>query len=133
LRLVSVSSDQILGDDFYSLFPLIKDKIFLSCPFPHHIPFGLYQEDVCCDIAHVRQVFFPINYRESCEYWFELSWIFMKRNNVVHKKKDIFIKKKKAYTKNELFNLRMNFFHQEFKFIKILQIFILITLKLNKK
>jgi glucan biosynthesis protein len=57
----------------------------------------------------------------------------MKRNNVVHKKKDIFIKKKKAYTKNELFNLRMNFFHQEFKFVKILQIFILITLKLNKK
>jgi hypothetical protein len=39
-------------------------------------------------------MFGPINYRESCEYLFELSWIFMKRNNVVNKKKIILSRKK---------------------------------------
>jgi hypothetical protein len=37
LRPLRVPSDQILGDDSHSLFPLIKNKNPLSCPFPHTI------------------------------------------------------------------------------------------------
>ena len=60
LKPIRVPSDQILGDNSYSCFPLIKDKNFL---FPCVFQIDKYpylRVDDIADAAHVRPCYFSV-------------------------------------------------------------------------
>jgi hypothetical protein len=60
LRPIGVPSDQILGGDSHSCFPLIKDKNFLS-PYVFQIDkYPYLRVNDIADAAHVRQCYFSV-------------------------------------------------------------------------